>query len=265
MHIMQLRQRSPRRRGGPNLRALCLATCIAGAAGCDGARDDDVRESAEPTVGQAAQGEQERDAPDLASSARADIALGTFRPADAPEADVAPAEGRLPGAGDRAIYVPATTLFPGQARLDPGIENPYEGDPEAVAAGERHFEAFNCAGCHAPLGGGGMGPPLSDDQWIHGSEPAQIYLSIMHGRSDGMPAWSSMLPARTVWEMVAYVQSLSEIDDYAARKGFESNADRFAGVDWDPQQVNATQDEGRPDDGAETEAPETPDEDGAQR
>ena len=147
----------------------------------------------------------------------ADVPLGAFRP-DATEAET-PMADRLLADGERAVLVPATGLFPGIARVDPGIENPYA-DEAAVAAGERHFNAFNCSGCHAPLGGGGMGPPLSDDAWIYGSEPAQIYFSIMQGRPDGMPAWASMLPERTAWEMVAYIQSLGEIEDYASAAGF---------------------------------------------
>jgi len=148
------------------------------------------------------------------------ITLGTFSPTTPPsESDL---QGRLPAPGDLTVYVPNTTLFPGSARLDPGIENPYSGDPDAIAAGERHFNAFNCSGCHAPLGGGGMGPPLSDDQWIHGSEPAQIYLTIVHGRPEGMPAFGSMLPRRTVWELVSYIETLSEIDDYATHAGFDA-------------------------------------------
>jgi mono/diheme cytochrome c family protein len=130
---------------------------------------------------------------------------------------------RLPAEPSRSVLVPATDLFPGEARVDPRIDNPYAGDEEAVAAGERHFAAFNCAGCHAPLGGGGMGPPLSDRKWIYGGDPAQIYLSIMHGRPDGMPAWSSMLPKRTVWELVAYIDTLDEIENHAEKKGFEEN------------------------------------------
>lgn len=113
------------------------------------------------------------------------------------------------------------------ARIDPEVENPLSDDPDAITAGERHFTAFNCAGCHAPLGGGGMGPPLSDDRWIYGSEPAQMFLTIMHGRPEGMPAFGSMLPAQTVWELVAYVETLSEIDDYAAENGFDENVDGF--------------------------------------
>ncbi len=160
-----------------------------------------------------------------AGAALGPVALGTF---SAPDAEPGGGlEARLPAEPARTILVADSALFPGATRLEPGIENPYT-DQRAIDAGERHFEAFNCSGCHAPLGGGGMGPPLSDDEWIHGGEPAQIFLSIMHGRPEGMPAWASMLPARTVWEIVAYIQSLSEIDDYAAAKGFDLRGPDYA-------------------------------------
>jgi len=136
-------------------------------------------------------------------------------------------DDRLPASPARTVLVPATTLFPGGARVDPGIENPFAGDAAAIAAGKRHFTAFNCAGCHAPLGGGGMGPPLSDNDWIYGGEPAQIYLSILHGRAQGMPAFGSMLPGKTVWELVAYIKTLPEIEDPAAELGFDPNRGRF--------------------------------------
>lgn len=128
---------------------------------------------------------------------------------------------RLPASPTRTVLIPATSLFPGGARVDPAIDNPYAGDAAAIAAGERHFAAFNCGGCHAPLGGGGMGPPLSDDEWIYGAEPAQIYLTIMHGRPEGMPAFGSMLPRQTIWELVAYIETLDEIENPAAKLGFD--------------------------------------------
>lgn len=90
------------------------------------------------------------------------------------------------------------------------LQNPYENDSGAVAQGRMLFDAMNCVGCHAPEGGGGMGPPLSDDAWIYGSEPAQIYLSILQGRPNGMPAFSKGLPPDAIWQLVSYVQSLSE-------------------------------------------------------
>lgn len=150
-------------------------------------------------------------------------------------------EDRLPASPTQTLLVPSTTLFPGAARVDPGVENPYAGDADAIAAGERHFAAFNCAGCHAPLGGGGMGPPLSDDEWIYGSAPAQIYLTIVHGRPEGMPAFGSMLPGRTVWELVAYIETLPEIEDPAARKGFDPNRSRFEAASSEDENDQADQ------------------------
>jgi len=150
-------------------------------------------------------------------------------------------EDRLPASPSRTVLVPATTLFPGAARVDPAIENPYAGDAAAIAAGERHFAAFNCAGCHAPLGGGGMGPPLSDSEWIYGDEPAQIFLTIVHGRPHGMPAFGSMLPGRAIWELVAYIDTLDEIDEPAAELGFDPNRGRFEPAAEDDQSVQADQ------------------------
>jgi hypothetical protein len=55
-----------------------------------------------------------------------------------------------------------------------------------------------------------MGPSLSDDIWIYRDSPANIYLDIAQGRAAGMPAFGAMLPDRTIWELVAYIQSISE-------------------------------------------------------
>src|SRR5690606_1244001 len=110
-----------------------------------------------PAEGGQAEGTEAQSGAAQLDRGQIDVALGTFRTGDAAALDGARPQGRLPAEGDRAAYVPAVTLFPGVARIDPNIQNPYAGDPEALAAGERHFAAFNCGGCHAPLGGGGMG------------------------------------------------------------------------------------------------------------
>ena len=58
-------------------------------------------------------------------------------------------------------------------------------------------------------GGGGMGPALSKRTFTYGSAPANIYLTIVQGRPNGMPAWGSVLPSGIVWDLVAYVRSIS--------------------------------------------------------
>src|SRR3569833_1520089 len=110
------------------------------------------------------------------------------------------------------LRVPVTGIYPGgsPAGLHPDMPNPLANDPDAVQRGMRDFDAFNCSGCHAANAGGGMGPSLSDDAWIYRSSPANIYLTIAQGRQAGMPAFGAMLPDRTIWELEAYIQSISE-------------------------------------------------------
>jgi cytochrome c oxidase cbb3-type subunit 3 len=110
------------------------------------------------------------------------------------------------------LRVPVTGIYPGGAPtgLNPAMQNPLANDPDAVQRGMKDFDVFNCSGCHAANAGGGMGPSLSNDLWIYRSSPANIYLTIVQGRSAGMPAFGAMLPDRTVWELVAYIQSIGE-------------------------------------------------------
>jgi len=86
-------------------------------------------------------------------------------------------------------------------------QSPFQKNAYGTAEGKRLFDQYNCSGCHAH-GGGGMGPALMDDKWIYGSEPANIFESIVEGRPNGMPAWRNKIPDQQVWELVAYVQSM---------------------------------------------------------
>jgi cytochrome c oxidase cbb3-type subunit III len=99
-------------------------------------------------------------------------------------------------------------LHPGGAPFSPPISNPFGKSAYDVSEGKRLYEAYNCVGCHAH-GGGGMGPPLMDAKWIYGSEPANIYATIVEGRPNGMPSFRGKIPEQQVWEIVAYVRSLS--------------------------------------------------------
>jgi cytochrome c oxidase cbb3-type subunit 3 len=109
------------------------------------------------------------------------------------------------------LRVPVTGIYAGgsAAGLNPDLKNPLADDPDAVARGAKDFDAFNCSGCHMAHGGGGMGPALSDSKWLYRSSAANIYLDIAQGRGAGMPAFGAMLPDRTIWELVAYIQSIS--------------------------------------------------------
>ena len=54
-----------------------------------------------------------------------------------------------------------------------------------------------------------IGPPLMDDSGSTAATPDQIYATIVEGRPNGMPSFGGRIPEQQVWQLVAYVRSLS--------------------------------------------------------
>lgn len=114
-----------------------------------------------------------------------------------------------PGAAgaQMAGAVPLTSIHAGgSVAIAP--ETKYANSAYAVSEGKRLYSAYNCVGCHAH-GGGAIGPALMDNKWIYGSRPEQIYSDIVQGRPNGMPSFEGRIPDYQVWELVAYVRSMS--------------------------------------------------------
>jgi cytochrome c oxidase cbb3-type subunit 3 len=84
----------------------------------------------------------------------------------------------------------------------------YEQNAYQLSEGKRLFSWFNCVGCHGH-GGGGSGPALMDDQWLYGSDVENIAASIREGRPNGMPSFRGRIPDDQIWQLAAYVRSLS--------------------------------------------------------
>ena len=115
-----------------------------------------------------------------------------------------------PPVGSRITPPPVrlSEIQPSAADTTSTIAPHYEVNAYALAEGKRLFGWYNCNGCHAN-GGGDKGPPLMDDTWIYGSEPANVYATIVEGRPNGMPSFGGHIPDNEVWEIVAYVRSMS--------------------------------------------------------
>ncbi|MGZ5199383.1 MAG: c-type cytochrome [Telluria sp.] len=95
------------------------------------------------------------------------------------------------------------------ARVNGPVRNRYEENAYAVSQGQTWYKAYNCAGCHGGGGGGGMGPPLMDNKWRYGADPASVFQSIAQGRPNGMPAFGEHVTEDQIWQLVAYVRSFS--------------------------------------------------------
>jgi cytochrome c oxidase cbb3-type subunit 3 len=108
-------------------------------------------------------------------------------------------------AADRAA---AAERARGAGTLTPEALLTLSRDPATVRQGREVF-AQNCVACHAPTGGGGIGPNLTDRFWINGGAPDRVYRSVSEGvPARGMPAWGAQLGARRVQSAVAFVLTL---------------------------------------------------------
>jgi cytochrome c oxidase cbb3-type subunit 3 len=119
-----------------------------------------------------------------------------------------------PPAASPASATRVTELQPGPPVKSPSVPSPYRGaspyeeNAYGVSQGKTLYNQFNCSGCHSQ-GGGGMGPPLMDAEWIYGSAPEQIFETIVQGRPNGMPSFGNKIVPDQVWQIVAYVRSMS--------------------------------------------------------
>ncbi|MFL6585084.1 MAG: c-type cytochrome [Chthoniobacterales bacterium] len=112
-----------------------------------------------------------------------------------------------PPAADKVTVSSMSDLHPGGGPTPTVAPNGYEESAYAVSEGQKLYMSFNCVGCHFH-GGGGIGPPLMDEEWIYGHEPQQIFASVVEGRPNGMPSFRGKIPDYQVWQLVAYVRSL---------------------------------------------------------
>ncbi len=81
-------------------------------------------------------------------------------------------------------------------------------DAEVVARGKKTFDTL-CAPCHRPDGGGLVGPNLTDDYWIHGSNFVDSVTTIWNGvPAKGMITWKNTLKPQEVSEVASFIYTL---------------------------------------------------------
>ena len=104
--------------------------------------------------------------------------------------------------GDK-IKQAAMAQFEGQlASLQPSSD-------ATVLAGGRETFVRLCAPCHRPDAGGLVGPNLTDDYWIHGSNFVDNVKTILNGVPDkGMITWRGLLKPGEIVGVASYIYTL---------------------------------------------------------
>jgi cytochrome c oxidase cbb3-type subunit 3 len=103
-----------------------------------------------------------------------------------------------------------------------GVQNPRT-TPADIAAGAKTFRS-HCAPCHGYDGTGGVGPNLAAGRFYHGSTDEDLFNNISNGIA-GTEMPGLFYSADRVWQIVAYVRSLSSAGQSAppgdAKRGAE--------------------------------------------
>lgn len=64
----------------------------------------------------------------------------------------------------------------------------------------------NCVPCHAPDGGGTVGPNLTDDYYLHGNTAQNYYEVISNGVPEkGMIPWNKTLNRKEILQVMSYI------------------------------------------------------------
>jgi cytochrome c oxidase cbb3-type subunit 3 len=78
----------------------------------------------------------------------------------------------------------------------------------ALSSGKTIFEA-NCAACHASDGGGGVGPNLTDEYWVHGGSIADVFKIVKYGVVEkGMIPWQDQLSPEQMQQVSSYILTM---------------------------------------------------------
>lgn len=79
--------------------------------------------------------------------------------------------------------------------------------PKEINNGKKLFQQY-CVACHVEGGAGNVGPNLTDDYWLYGSDIKGIFKTIKYGAKNGMKSWQEDFNPVQIQEVASYVLSL---------------------------------------------------------
>ena len=84
----------------------------------------------------------------------------------------------------------------------------YSDDAAVLASGKKVYD-MQCVACHKSLGEGGIGPNLTDENWLHGGSAKDVFKSIRYGIPDkGMIAWEGVISLSQISDVTMYINTM---------------------------------------------------------
>lgn len=136
-----------------------------------------------------------------------------------------------------------TEAEPNPYIVDDAVMNPARGDEQRIAMGKVIYDegkpgAVSCTTCHLADGSGAAGPSLKDDEWFHA--PGEVsdaemfrYVAFASLKSKvagrqleqmgQMQSYQDVLTADDIWNVLAYIETLSDEGYTAPNVGSEAS------------------------------------------
>lgn len=83
-------------------------------------------------------------------------------------------------------------------------------DASSISQGRSVYTTY-CQTCHMEGGKGGIGPNLTDKNWIYDGDIKGVFSTITNGAQNGMVAWKELLPANEIQAVASYILQLEYV------------------------------------------------------
>jgi len=81
-------------------------------------------------------------------------------------------------------------------------------EPEALTEGQEIYKV-NCVSCHGAAGEGGIGPNLTDINWLHGGGIENVMKTVINGVPEkGMISWKPVLKPEQIQKVSSFILTL---------------------------------------------------------
>lgn len=108
-------------------------------------------------------------------------------------------------------------------------------DAASIAEGKKIYEANNCLSCHGQNLEGGIGPNLTDANWINGGGVKNIFKLVSEGSTNNpvMAPWKDVIKPSDIQKLASYIVSLGGTNP--------ANAKEAEGEIWVDEVVTETE------------------------
>ena len=99
-------------------------------------------------------------------------------------------------------------------------------DEASIAAGMEKYTKMGCASCHMPNGAGSVGPNLTDNHYLHGNTPEEVFKIIKYGaQGTSMIAYKDQMSDKDIQLITSYI--LTEFDGKNVENGKAPEGDLY--------------------------------------